>query len=163
MGTPDANGKSPNFTGSVRLDAIPDNQGTQADEADVSLRVTLSDVRRMDGADYPLMMQTPVIGRVTERDVVSGQTLIDARSETLFRFEWPLWANIPCAPTADPATGSTCTIASSLNAMRPGTITGGRRAVWDLQPVRVYDAGPDGEADTQDDNELFAVQGVFVP
>jgi len=29
--------------------------------------------------------------------------------------------------------------------------------------VRVYDGGPDEDADTGGDNALFAVQGVFVP
>jgi TolB protein len=162
-GTPDANGEPAGFTGSVRLNAISDNPGTGPDEADATLRVALSDVRRADGSDYPFTLQTPVIGRVTERDVGSGQTLIDSRPETLFLYEWPLWANIPCTSTADPATGSTCATTTSLNALRPGSITGGRRAIWDLQQVRVFDAGPDGVADTQDDNEIFAVQGVFVP
>jgi hypothetical protein len=35
--------------------------------------------------------------------------------------------------------------------------------MWQMDQVRVFDAGPDGYASTKDDNELFAVQGVFVP
>jgi hypothetical protein len=38
----------------------------------------------------------------------------------------------------------------------------GKRAIWELGQVRVYDGGPDGLAATAD-NSLFAVQGVFVP
>ena len=37
-----------------------------------------------------------------------------------------------------------------------------KRAIWELGQVRVFDGGPDGDADTAD-NSLFAVQGVFVP
>jgi hypothetical protein len=32
-----------------------------------------------------------------------------------------------------------------------------------LDPVRVYDGGADGDADTLADNTLFLTQGVFVP
>ena len=38
----------------------------------------------------------------------------------------------------------------------------GKRAVWDLGQVEVFDGGTDGLAAT-DDNSLFAVQGVYVP
>jgi hypothetical protein len=32
-----------------------------------------------------------------------------------------------------------------------------------MDQVKVYDGGPDEDADTSADNSLFAVQGVFVP
>jgi hypothetical protein len=37
------------------------------------------------------------------------------------------------------------------------------RAIWGLDAVEVDDGGPDGDADTEADNSLFATQGVFVP
>jgi hypothetical protein len=42
-------------------------------------------------------------------------------------------------------------------------ITEGKRAVWELGQVRVFDGGADSDASTAADNTLFAVQGVFVP
>ena len=45
----------------------------------------------------------------------------------------------------------------------PGTVTEGKRAVWELGQVQVDDGGADGDADTAGDNTLFMVQGVFVP
>ena len=35
--------------------------------------------------------------------------------------------------------------------------------MWALDQVRVYDGGSDGDADTTGDNQLFEVQGMFVP
>jgi hypothetical protein len=39
----------------------------------------------------------------------------------------------------------------------------GKRAVWGLWNISVFDGGPDGDADTTGDNTLFAVQGLFAP
>ena len=47
--------------------------------------------------------------------------------------------------------------------MLPGTIKDADRTIWELDKLRVYDGGPDGDADTEADNSLFATQGVFVP
>jgi hypothetical protein len=47
-------------------------------------------------------------------------------------------------------------------AIVPGAIPDGRRTVWELDKVRVYDGGPDEDADSED-NSLLATQGVFVP
>jgi hypothetical protein len=45
----------------------------------------------------------------------------------------------------------------------PGAVVDGKRAIWQLDQVRVLDGGADGDADTTGDNRLFATQGVFVP
>ena len=47
--------------------------------------------------------------------------------------------------------------------MIPGAAAEGTRAIWALDKLRVFDGGPDGDADTEADNSLFATQGVFVP
>ena len=53
MGQPDANGQGTNSVGSLRIGVIPGNPATQADEADLALSVSISDVRRKsDLADY---------------------------------------------------------------------------------------------------------------
>ena len=53
MGTPDANGKPASFTGSVRYDVLVGNPATPADEADVAVTVSLTDVRNQgDLTDY---------------------------------------------------------------------------------------------------------------
>ena len=39
----------------------------------------------------------------------------------------------------------------------------GKRALWEMEQVQVRDGGPDGDAASTADNELFLTQGVFVP
>jgi hypothetical protein len=39
----------------------------------------------------------------------------------------------------------------------------GKRTVWGLGQVQVFDGGADGDADTAGDNTLFAVQGLYAP
>ena len=38
-----------------------------------------------------------------------------------------------------------------------------KREVWELQAVRIYDGGADGDGDTTADNTVFARPGVFIP
>jgi hypothetical protein len=73
------------------------------------------------------------------------------------------FGTIPCTQTADTTLGSTCALTSSANALLPGTVREGDRAIWGLGQVKLHDGGPDGDADTPADNEIFAVQGIFVP
>ena len=47
-------------------------------------------------------------------------------------------------------------------AIVPGAVKEGKRAVWQVGQVQVYDGGADG-AVTTSPNTLFARQGVFVP
>ena len=55
-----------------------------------------------------------------------------------------------------------CSASTSENAVIPGAVTSGARAIWQLAQLQVLDGGPDGQSATAD-NSLFAVQGVFVP
>ena len=70
---------------------------------------------------------------------------------------------IPCQATASNTTGGRCSVSTSLNTLAPGSVRDGKRAVWALGQVQVYDAGPDGTVANADGRDLFAVQGVFVP
>ena len=44
----------------------------------------------------------------------------------------------------------------------PGGVKSGDAAVWQLGQVELKDSGPDGVRGNSDD-EVFAVQGVFLP
>ncbi len=59
--------------------------------------------------------------------------------------------------------GSNCNTLTSAKAVVPGLITGGKRAIWELGQVSVYDGGADDDADTAGDNTLFMTQGIMVP
>ena len=69
---------------------------------------------------------------------------------------------MPCTATGDTTIGSTCAVATTADAVTPGVIKEGMRAIWQLGQVQVLDGGADGVASTTP-NTVFARQGVFVP
>jgi len=72
-------------------------------------------------------------------------------------------ASAACAETASTATGSTCRINSTFNAIIPGSAKDSKRVVAEMDDVRVYDGGADGIGSTLADNTVFLRQGVFIP
>jgi hypothetical protein len=58
--------------------------------------------------------------------------------------------------------GATCAVNTTLDALNPGTVDEGARAVWELGAVALEDAGPDGDVVTPD-NTVLARPGLFVP
>jgi glucose/arabinose dehydrogenase len=158
LGTPDANGVPAKSTGTVRLKALAGSPATPADEADISLRFRVTDVRRRSGlADYTGELQAAVPLRITDRDnaAPSGSTAGTAQNALI---TWP----IPCSATTDTTVGSTCAMNTSMDAVTPGAVKEGLRAVWRLGQVAVYDGGADGVVSTSP-NTVFLAQGVFIP
>ena len=45
----------------------------------------------------------------------------------------------------------------------PGAVVEGKRAIWELKGIDVFDGGADDQAATTSGNTLFARQGLFVP
>jgi peptidoglycan/xylan/chitin deacetylase (PgdA/CDA1 family) len=158
VGTPDANGQAANSVGSLRLDAVPGNPSTSADEADVNLLASISDVRRLSNlGDYTGELQALVTLRVTDK--LSG----DAQSNQAATVQdLPFSFTIPCSATASTSVGSTCSTATTADAVNPGTVIEGARSSWQVGQVNVMDGGSDGVASTAG-NTLFMVQGLFVP
>jgi hypothetical protein len=133
------------------------NPSPEANEADVRFSASIMDIRRKGNLDdYTGDLQGVTAARVTDRDVASSE----AEPSTVQDFDFS--ATIPCAATPDTAVGSTCSISTTFNALMPGAVTEGNRAIWELGQVQVFDGGPDGDVGTQP-NMLFATQGIFVP
>jgi uncharacterized repeat protein (TIGR01451 family) len=159
VGTPDANGKAANFTGSVNLKVVGENpiDPDNGDQADVLITSQLSDVRnRADLSDYTGELQAELTLRITDR--FNG--LQERSSATVT--DVPLAIPISCTETADPAIGASCSVSTSADTLVPGAAPEGKRSIWELNQIRVYDGGSDGDVDTAD-NTLFAVQGLFSP
>jgi hypothetical protein len=68
-----------------------------------------------------------------------------------------------CGPPPPPGPPSTCALASSVNAVTPGTVVAGGALVMQVFRFRVRDAGADGMIGTAADNREFAMSGVFAP
>jgi hypothetical protein len=158
-----APGSSPQATGGVRFAAIPGAPG-EPNDADVRISVNLTDVRRasdLSDGTGGLELQVPV--RLTEGE--SGWFNMERTTMQ----DYTLKLVVPCVETADAAVGSTCSATTTANALVPVPATSrafvgeGRRAVWELGQVKVWDGGFDGAIETPSDNTALAVQGIFVP
>jgi hypothetical protein len=157
VGSPDANGQPANSIGSARLSALAGDPGTPADEADARLTLSISDVRnRGTLTDYSGELRGRVTRRITDR--YSGASLTEAATTV----DIPLEVDVPCSATASSTVGASCTVATSLDAVLPGSVREGSRAIVQLDRVQLFDGGTDGDADTAG-NTLFATQGVFIP
>ena len=160
VGTADSNGRPAKSEGSLRLETVLGNPATPADEADVLLTFSVTDVRRQaDLEDYAGGVRASVPIQVTDRDNTPAPPGLDQGTSvpTAFSFD------VACAATADTTVGSTCTTTTSADAVVPGAIKEGSRAVWELGQVKVEDGGADSDPTTTADNTLFMVQGLFVP
>jgi hypothetical protein len=161
VGTPDANGQAPNSVGRVRFNVMAGDPSTGVDEADVRVEIAMTDVRCRaltddcpGGAlsDYTGGLLVPLNARITDRTngftTVETGTMVDL--PTAFT---PVF--VPCAQTATSATGASCSVTTTFDSIQPGTVVEGKRAIWELGQIRVFDA--------TDSANLYAVQGLFVP
>lgn len=151
VGTPDANGKAANSIGSVLLKVFSCPLCASPINADVRITASLTDVRnRADLSDYTGELQGRLALRITDRfnGASGGAVQTDAATveDLPFRF-----AVLCTATSAD--SGGACGVSTSANALEPGSVRDGDRAIWELGSVGLFDA----------DGGLFATQGLFVP
>jgi hypothetical protein len=163
VGTFDANGAAANSVASALYSVIPGNPATPAvDEADVRITVDATDVRwASDLTDYEGELQAVASVRVTDRNnSILPPIFPDDQNGTMQ--DVPFAVTVPCTLTPDAAIGGHCAVATTADAVVPGTVTERDRAIWAFDQVTLLDGGEDGDVDTAD-NSVFATQGVFVP
>jgi hypothetical protein len=149
VGTGDSNGLSANSVGFVLYKALT---------GDVAVTAALTDVRRQGTlADYTGELGVEQVAQITDRQNGPGQNEPATVQANPFRFA------VPCASTASIAEGGSCALSSSFNAILPGSVVDGKRAVWELGDLQVFDGGPDGQAATAAGDALFERQGLFIP
>jgi plastocyanin len=148
VGSPDSNGAQANSIGSVTIQTTA--------SGDVRFISSLTDVRNKGNlTDYTGELQGQLPLRITDK--TNGPSLTDpATGDTALSFA------IPCTATDAGSIGSACSITTTANSIAPGAVVSGKRAIWEVQSVRVFDGGADGVASTAG-NTLFADQAVFVP
>ena len=164
IGSPDANGATANSTGTVRMDVLINANPTPSD---VQLIASMTDVRcgvgvtacgtanTSSGPDYTGELEVRQLLRITDKLSGNGGGV----AATAMDLTIPM--TMTCAQTAN-TIGSTCSAVTTANALLPGSVRTGSRAIWELNQVQVMDGGPDGLASTAG-NGVFAVPGVFVP
>jgi Tol biopolymer transport system component len=152
----------PKAVGSVQLTVVPGNPFTIADEADVAISISSTDVRdRVSDDDYRTATRphdltlTPQL-RVS--DTFNGSSLnTDATTKDV---DFPI--PVACGGTADQTIGATCNAATSTDAVLGGTIKEGRKMVLQTYRLWLRDAGADFRAGNADD-KVFAQSGIYVP
>jgi acyl-homoserine-lactone acylase len=172
VGTPDSNGAAPLSSGYVRLGVRVGAPGPPED-SDVKIDAALTDVRCAAGRDGgPCVDANAAAGRdyLGELEAVADLRVTDrwngeaagggGDSATVADFPFPV--TMGCAATPDDV-GATCEVSTTANALVPGAVLDGRRAVVQVGQVAVRDGGPDGLAATAAGNARFAAQGVFIP
>ena len=160
IGSPDANGKVAKSSGFVKLKSVGEipvdpNNG---DQADLLITASMTDVRsKGDLSDYAGELEGRLTLRITDR--LNGASADQPGTVT----DLPFSFTMTCVPTpSDETIGSSCNASTSADTLMPAAAREGRRSVWGLGQVEVFDGGTDGLAATGD-NGLFAVQGVYAP
>ena len=157
VGTPDANGASAQAIASIELRVVLGDPLTPADEADVQLNASATDVRLSAGlGDYTGELQASVVLQVTDRASGPGANE-PATGQSL-----PFLFTVPCQATASTSIGGACSVSTTADALAAGTVTESVRTIWQLGQAQLLDGGPDGVASTTP-NALFETQGIFIP
>ena len=150
VGTPDANGRPAASVASARLGVLTGDPRTSTDEADVTVSVAAGDVRdRATLSDFSGDLTARLVLRITDRGSTS---LPGGSAEAATVTDMPLDVPVQCTATAGTEGGS-CAALTSVDALAPGAVQEGRRAVWALGQVEVR--GPD--------DRPFLRQGIFIP
>jgi WD40-like Beta Propeller Repeat len=152
VGTPDSNGLAPSSRGNVRYTTVVGNPSTPANEADVKIDVDIVGVlNKVILTSYSGELRADVGVRITDKNNTPNPSTSTA---TVQDTSFPV--TVTCA-------SGSCSVATTANAVTPGAVLEGKRAIWELGQVKVYDGGADGVASTTGDNTLFMDQGVFIP
>jgi Tol biopolymer transport system component/photosystem II stability/assembly factor-like uncharacterized protein len=148
----------------ARLDVIPGNLSTFADEADIVLSAVMTDVEKSsDGSDYVGNVLLTTTIRATDKQNSFGQsgTVQDTQ----------LSAPVSCVATPDTSIGSTCNLSTTADTLLPGFANEGKLTVLSAFSMLVKDAGPNGSGYGagcpptcgDGDEGVYLRQGVFAP
>jgi WD40 repeat protein len=149
-GTPDANGRGAHMDAYLLLSVLP---------ADVKIDAHLTDIMKKDLSDYTGSLHANLPLRITDRNNTPSPGGPGAATTQPFAYGM----DIPCTTNGNPVGGSNCTLSTTVNALAPGAVQAGLRAIWQIGQARIFDGGSDADGSTTADNTVFAVQGVFVP
>ena len=146
LGTPDANGLPARSTAYTQLAVEPGSPANSGDDADVTVTAAITDVRDQATLnDFAGALEARFTVRITDRWNGAG-------SDPATVMDLPLDVPLACTATTGPE-GGTCTVGTSLDALAPGSVREGARAVWALRGAEV--TGPGGAP--------FLRAGVLVP
>ena len=99
-------------------------------------------------------------------DKLNGSPAVESGTMQDLAVEVP----VQCAATAG-TEGGNCAVTTTVNALYPGSVLDGKRAIWEIGDLKVKDAGPNGTgygsgcpaACGDGDETVFMRPGVLVP
>ena len=153
----------------MRFNVQPGNPNTAADEADIAMTTSMTDVKNTGTlTDYTGNVIVKTTLRMTDK--ASGDTANTAATVQDFDFGAP----VSCVATSDTDLGGACNQVTTLDTMVPGFAREGDRTIMSALSVWVEDAGPDpsidpGGDDTcpptcgSGDESTYLRQGLFTP
>jgi hypothetical protein len=157
----------PGSSSAADLTVVPgDGNGGNGDQADVTIAASLNDVQDAAGADYAPNPSGPDVTlsyRLRQSDF-SGcgpPSCTGPYTSAASAGDYDLTAPLECTATGGPE-GSDCAANTSADAILPGLVNEGRRAVAQVFRVRLVDSGQNNSLGDSDDR-IFATQGVYVP
>lgn len=174
IGTPDANGAAANSVGFIKL--IRSN-GPGTNDSDLAITAIVTDVRCQGatvscasanaaaGPDFAGALLGALSLNITDHNnaPTAAGPFTDPATGTMRAFDLPFYPIVAaCSQTASTAIGATCSAFTTVNSTTPGAVVEGKRAVWEIGQVRVFDGGPDGSPNNGNE-ALFGVQGIFIP
>jgi hypothetical protein len=182
VGTPDAFGGAANSVSYLRLKHLACSSAPPPDCDDFGIDIALNDVRCVPTgarcgtgnasgpADYSGEMRFSFTVRLTDHWNATapggGPDAATVEDFTTDQVQPPQFGRAlvwPCVQGGSTSTGSTCDLHTSLNTFIPGAVKETKRAIYELDAVRIYDGGADGDGDTTADNTVFLRPGISVP
>ncbi len=151
--------------GFAKLTAIIGNSSTAADEADIGVNVTATDVRkRSDSTDYTGKLLLATTLRITDTVNGSAQRVPATVQDAV--------TSIPldCTATGGP-NGAVCSVSSTMDTLVPNFSREGKLTLFSLLSVELKDAGADGNVIVAGcpptcgtgDETTFLREGVVTP
>jgi hypothetical protein len=138
-----------------------DTNAGNGDQANLTLRASLNDIRTAGGADYnpnASGADLTLVTRLRITDRYNGASQTDPATVQDFDYQTP----IDCASTSTGSEGSSCSLDTSADAITPNTIRENKATAIQVFRFRVNDSGTNGTRGDADDR-IFAVQGIYIP
>jgi TolB protein len=160
MTSPNLTTKS-NWTGFLALKIIAGNPANGFDDAKVKFTSKVYGLYRKDtGRGYNKEIRFEVQVQMTDRTNTPHPGGSGAGTAQPITLAW----TVPCfRETTDQFSQGICALSLKDDVLGPNLVPEGKRSIWEISQVRVYDGGADSDADTLADNRLLGTQGLFVP
>ena len=113
-------------------------KGVAFDATDIRCATTNAACPSGSGSDYTGKLLATASLRMTDKYNGASQSEDGTVADTALQMP------VTCVPTGDATAGADCALNTTLDALIPGIVREGNRAIWQLGQVEVKDAGRNG-------------------